>query len=159
MISARKIHWRRPTLTYAPAMPAPVVNDPEKLRSMLHAEIDRAPAERLAVLHQVALQWELDDVTARRDAGFGADAAAGKLDQPPEVIREARAASAHGLRHKYEGLPCGGRDLISQGRFTRARASAIFIPPTDLSHRTIRRQHFNTASSKSGAQPQPASAT
>lgn len=44
------------------------------------------------MLHQVALQLELDDVTGRLDAGFGADAAAGKLARLPEIIREARAA-------------------------------------------------------------------
>ena len=63
-----------------------------KLRPLLHAEIDRAPAEHLAVLHQVALQLELEGVTARLDAGFVADAAEGKLARLPEIIREARAA-------------------------------------------------------------------
>ena len=73
-------------------MTALASTDPKELRPLLHAEIDRAPSERLALLHLVALQLELDEVTARLDAGFGADETAGKLARLPEIIREARAA-------------------------------------------------------------------
>jgi hypothetical protein len=46
----------------------------------------------VALLHRVALQLELEEVSARVDAGFDADRAAGKLARLPEIIREARAA-------------------------------------------------------------------
>ncbi len=66
--------------------------DPKLLRPLLHAEIDRLCDEDVALLHRVALQLELEEVSARLDAGFDADRAAGKLARLPELVREARAA-------------------------------------------------------------------
>jgi hypothetical protein len=65
---------------------------PADLRPMLHAEIDRLCDEDVALLHRVALQLELEEVSARLDEGFNADRAAGKLERLPAIIREARAA-------------------------------------------------------------------
>ena len=66
--------------------------DPSELRPLLHAEVDKLCAENLLVLHRVALELELDEVTDRLNEGFDADRAAGKLARLPEIIREARAA-------------------------------------------------------------------
>lgn len=66
--------------------------DPKELRPLLHAEIDKLRDENVALLHRVALQLELEEVSARSDAGFDADRAAGKLARLPEIIREARSA-------------------------------------------------------------------
>jgi len=44
------------------------------------------------VLHRVALELELEEVTERLNAGFDADRSAGKLARVPEMIREAHAA-------------------------------------------------------------------
>lgn len=69
---------------------APV--DPKELRPLLHAEVDRLRDENLLVLHRVALELELDEVTERLNEGFDADRAAGKLARLPEIIRDARTA-------------------------------------------------------------------
>ena len=66
--------------------------DPKELRPLLHAEIDRLRDEYVALLHRVALQLELEEVSDRLDAAFDADRAAGRLARLPEIIREARAA-------------------------------------------------------------------
>jgi hypothetical protein len=66
--------------------------DPKDLRPLLHAEVDKLRDENLLVLHRVALELELEEVTERLNAGFDADRAAGKLARLPEIIREARAA-------------------------------------------------------------------
>ena len=66
--------------------------DPKELRPLLHAEVDRLRDENLLVLHRVALELELDEVTERLNEGFDADRAAGKLARLPEIIREPRAA-------------------------------------------------------------------
>ena len=66
--------------------------DPQHLRPLLHAEIDRMGDVNLAVLHRVALQLELEDVVARLDTGFDEDRAAGKLARLPEIIDAARKA-------------------------------------------------------------------
>ena len=69
---------------------APV--DPQELRPLLHAEVDKRRDENLLVLHRVALELELDEVTDRLNEGFAADRAAGKLARVPELIHAARAA-------------------------------------------------------------------
>ena len=66
--------------------------DPKDLRPLLHAEIDKLRDDNVALLHRVALQLELEEVSSRLDEGFDADRAAGKLARLPEIIREARAA-------------------------------------------------------------------
>ena len=68
--------------------------DPKELRPLLHAEVDKLRDENLLVLHRVALELELDEVTERLNVGFDTDRAAGKLARLPELIREARAALA-----------------------------------------------------------------
>ena len=66
--------------------------DPSELRPLLHAEVDELRAENLLVLHRVALELELEEVTDRLNEGFEADRAAGKLARLPEIIRGSRAA-------------------------------------------------------------------
>jgi hypothetical protein len=73
------------TLTISPT-------DPKELRPLLHAEVDRLRDEHLLVLHRVALDLELEEVTERLNTGFDADRAAGKLVRLPELIRAARAS-------------------------------------------------------------------
>ena len=60
--------------------------DPKELRPLLHAEIDRLRDEN------VALQPELEEVSARLDESMDAERVAGKLARLPDIIREARAA-------------------------------------------------------------------
>lgn len=71
---------------------ANVPTDPKELRPLLHAEVDKLRDENLLVLHRVALELELEEVTDRLNEGFDADRVAGKLARLPELIREARAA-------------------------------------------------------------------
>ena len=78
------------TLSTLSALPL----DPKELRPLLHAEVDKLRDENLLVLHRVALELELDEVTERQTAGFDADRAAGTLARLPELLREARAALA-----------------------------------------------------------------
>lgn len=66
--------------------------DPVQIRPLLHAEIDRLGGDNLQLLHRIALQLELEEVTVRLNDGFDSDRLAGKLDRLPEIIREARAA-------------------------------------------------------------------
>jgi hypothetical protein len=66
--------------------------DPKDLRPLLHAEVEKLHDENLRVLHRVALELELDEVTERLNTGFDADRTAGKLARVPEMIRAARAA-------------------------------------------------------------------
>ncbi len=66
--------------------------DPNELRPLLHAEVDKLRDENLLLLHRVAMELELDEVTDRLNAGFDDDRAAGKLARLPEIIREARAS-------------------------------------------------------------------
>ena len=73
-------------------MSTPADIDPKQLRPLLHAEIDRLRAEDVALLHRVALQLELEEVSSRLDEGFDSDRAGGRLARLPEIIREARAA-------------------------------------------------------------------
>ncbi len=71
---------------------APLPTDPAKLRPIVYADVDKLGAQSLLLLHRVALQLELEEVTERLNAGFDADHAAGRLERLPEIIREARAA-------------------------------------------------------------------
>jgi hypothetical protein len=66
--------------------------DPEHLRPLVHADIDRLPATYLSAVHRLLLELELDEVSDRLDAGFDADRAAGKLAELPDIIRAARAS-------------------------------------------------------------------
>jgi len=64
---------------------------PEELRPLLHAEVDKLRDENVFLLHRVAMELELDEVTDRLNAGFDEDRAAGKLARLPEILRAARA--------------------------------------------------------------------
>ena len=70
----------------------PTTLDPAELRPALHARIDQLEGEALAILHRVALQLELDQLVADVDAEFDALRSQGRLENLPEIIREARAA-------------------------------------------------------------------
>ena len=80
------------TLTISPT-------DPKELRPLLHAEVDRLRDEHLLVLHRVALELELEEVTERLNTGFDADRAAGKLVRLPELIRAAEITDGTTGRH------------------------------------------------------------
>jgi hypothetical protein len=71
--------------------------DPKDLRPLLHAEIDKLRDEDVALLHRMALQLELEEVSARLDAAADEARAAGRLT--PERIAEAIAA--HRAAHPY----------------------------------------------------------
>lgn len=71
---------------------APLPTDPAQLRPVVHADVDKLGAQSLLLLHRVALQLELEEVTERLNAGFDADRAAGRMERLPEIIREARAS-------------------------------------------------------------------
>ncbi len=64
--------------------------DPEQLRPLIHADVDRLPSTYLAAVHRLLLELELDEVSDRLDAGFDEDRAAGKLANLPELIRATR---------------------------------------------------------------------
>jgi len=76
--------------TMSPLSALPI--DPKELRPLLHAEVDKLCDENLLLLHRVAMELELDEVTERLDAGFDEDRAAGKLARLPDIIRDARAS-------------------------------------------------------------------
>ena len=65
-------------------------SDPSELRPLLHEEIDRLRDENLLLLHRVAMELELDEVTERLDEEFDKGRAEGKLERLPEILREAR---------------------------------------------------------------------
>ncbi len=65
---------------------------PNDLRPLLHAEVDKLRDENVFLLHRVAMELELDEVTDRSNAGFDEDRAAGKLARLPEILRAARAS-------------------------------------------------------------------
>lgn len=63
---------------------------PSELRPLLHEEVDKLRDENLLLLHRVAMELELDEVTERLDAEFDKARADGKLARLPEILREAR---------------------------------------------------------------------
>lgn len=65
--------------------------DPKELRPLLHADLDRLPDDQLQLVRRVLLELKLEEVTARLNAGFDEDRAAGKMAQIPEIIREVRS--------------------------------------------------------------------
>ena len=65
-------------------------SDPSELRPLLHEEVDRLRDENLLLLHRVAMELELDEVTERLDGEFDKGRAEGKLERLPEILREAR---------------------------------------------------------------------
>jgi hypothetical protein len=72
-----------------------ISSDPVQIRPLLHAGIDRLSGENLLLMHRIAMQLELEEVTARLNDGFDEDRLAEKLARLPEIIREARAAIRH----------------------------------------------------------------
>ena len=72
-----------------------ISSDPVQIRPLQHAGIDRLGGENLLLMHRIAMQLELEEVTARLNDGFDEDRLAGKLARLPEIIREARAAIRH----------------------------------------------------------------
>ena len=65
-------------------------SDPSELRPLLHEEVDRLRDENLLLLHRVAMELELDEVTERLDEEFDKGRVEGKLERLPEILREAR---------------------------------------------------------------------
>lgn len=72
-----------------------ISSDPVQIRPLLHAGIDRLGGENLLLMHRIAMQLELEEVSARLNDGFDEDRLAEKLARLPEIIREARAAIRH----------------------------------------------------------------
>lgn len=64
--------------------------DPGELRPLLHEEVERLRDENLILLHRVAMELELDEVTERLDEEFDKVRAEGKLARLPEILRKAR---------------------------------------------------------------------
>ena len=64
----------------------------ETLRPLLHAEIDRLPAASLELLHRIALQLELEDLSDRLDEGFDQAGVGRPAADLQEIIQGARAA-------------------------------------------------------------------
>ena len=73
-----------------------ISSDPVQIRPLLHAGIDRLGGKNLLLMHRIAMQLELEEVTVRLNDGLDEDRFAGKLARLPEIIREARAAIRHG---------------------------------------------------------------
>ena len=82
----RKGHF--PARSLLTALPS----DPRELRPLLHAEVDKLGDEKLRLLHRVALELELEEVTERLNQGFDEDRMTGKLERLPQIIQTARAA-------------------------------------------------------------------
>lgn len=80
--------WQFPRMSPFSILPV----DPAELRPLLHTEVDRLRDENLLLLHRVAMELELDEVSERLDVGFDEDRAAGRLARLPEIIRVARAS-------------------------------------------------------------------
>ncbi len=64
----------------------------QDLRPLMHQEVDRMPPDDLEVLHRVALQLELDRVSAELDTAFDEDRSRGRLKALPDIIKAARTA-------------------------------------------------------------------
>ena len=64
--------------------------DPNELRPLLHAEVDRLPDAHLALAHRVLLEIELQQLTAELDDAAHKARAAGRLT--PESIAATVAA-------------------------------------------------------------------
>lgn len=71
--------------------------DPQELRPLLHAEVDRLRDEHLGLAHRMLLEIELQQVTDELDDAADAARATGHLT--PERIIEAIAA--HRAAHPY----------------------------------------------------------
>jgi hypothetical protein len=78
----------------SPVQP-PGVFEPEKLKPLLHAKIERMNGGQPAVLNRVLLQLEAEKLADRLNDAFDRDHAAGKLERIPELIRQFRAG------HRY----------------------------------------------------------
>ncbi len=75
-------------------IPAP---DHQKLRPLLHAEVDRLSDEHLCLAHRLLLEIELHQLTGELDAA--ADAARGMSKLTIDSI--AAAVANHRARHPY----------------------------------------------------------
>lgn len=67
-----------------------IPTDPQELRPLLHAEIDRLPDGQLSLAHRLLMEIELQQITAELDAAADEARAAGRLT--PESIAAAVAA-------------------------------------------------------------------
>ena len=79
-------------ILHAMSLIAALPSDPRELRPLLHAEVDKLGDENLRILHRVALELELEEVTERLNQGFDEDRMTGKLERLPQIIQTARAA-------------------------------------------------------------------
>ena len=68
--------------------------DPKELRPLLHAEVDKLHDENLLVLHRVALELELDEVSEWLNTGFDAGRA-GALRFDEDLGRGERRAKSN----------------------------------------------------------------
>jgi len=65
-------------------------SDPQELRPLLHADIDRLPDEQLGLAHRLLMEIELEQLTAKLDDAADKAREDGKLTA--ESIRAAIAA-------------------------------------------------------------------
>jgi len=72
-------------------------SDPQELRPLLHADIDRLPDEQLGLAHRLLMEIELEQLTAKLDDAADKAREDGKLT--PESIRAAIAA--HRVERPY----------------------------------------------------------
>ncbi len=70
---------------------ASLPTDSQALRPLLHAEVNKLGDENRRLLHRVAMELELEEVTGRLNDGFDEDLRAGKLGRLPQIIQTARA--------------------------------------------------------------------
>lgn len=74
---------------------AAVPIEPEKLKPVLHAKIDRMNGEQLLLLDRVMLQLEAEQAAERLGDAFDTDQAEGRLQRVTELVLQFRA------QHRY----------------------------------------------------------
>ncbi len=121
--------------------------DQKELRPLLHAEVDKLRDENLLVLHRVALELELEEVTNRLTDGFDADRAAGKLPRLPESKKATtKAPWPKSLADRVTAVECALREVGAPvtastlvRRFLRAKPADLAEIPETLA--TLGRAH------------------
>jgi hypothetical protein len=75
--------------------PQPPPVEPEELKPVLHAKIERMDGQHLALLNSVLLQLEAEECAERLGEAFDKDHEQGRLRRIPELVRQFRA------EHRY----------------------------------------------------------
>lgn len=77
----------------SPSQPGSV--SPEKLKPMLHDKIEHMNGRQLALVNQVLLQVEAEELADRLGEAFGADQQRDKLRRIPELVKQFRAEHSY----------------------------------------------------------------